>query len=236
MAEVPSPWPDVLKACRAWMAQNLGTLVDGVHLKDDTGNVVGHLYYTSSEHALIPFLIEEGVAVLYCEWIQRRHQNKGYARRLHDALIQRLDAAGYKGLLVAATDDKGHMHHTHFDQRGYRTLENMGQTKLLYLPLRQEAISIQPLEQRIAPKHEVPVEVIVFSGGFCPYEASTGILTLQVAREFGKRVILKEVQATVQNLRAYGTASGAFVNGQRLPAAAPEEAIRQAISEALGGD
>lgn len=235
MAEVPSPWPDVLQACRAWIAQNLGTLVDGVHLKDDAGNVVGHIYHTSSEHALIPFLVEPGAVVLHCEWIQRRHQGKGYARLLHNALIQRLDAEGCKGLLVAATDDEGHMHHAHFDQRGYHTLVKAGRTRLMYLPLHQETISVQPLEQRIAPAHRVPVEVTVFTGGFCPYEVSTGILALQVAREFGKRVILKQVPVTVQNLRAYGTASGVFVNGQRLPAAAPEEAIRQAISEALEG-
>jgi hypothetical protein len=112
----------------------------------------------------------------------------------------------------------------------------VGQTRLLYLPLHQEAISIEPLEQRITPTHVVPVEVIVFTGGFCPYEVLTGTLALQVAREFGKRVILNEVPATTQTLRAYGTASGVLVNGQRLPAAAPEEAIRQAISEALEGD
>jgi hypothetical protein len=106
----------------------------------------------------------------------------------------------------------------------------------MYLPLHQETISVQPLEQRIAPAHRVPVEVTVFTGGFCPYEVSTGILALQVAREFGRRVILKQVPVTVQNMRAYGTASGVFVNGQRVPAAAPEEAIRQAILEALEGD
>ena len=30
MVEVPAPWPEALHACRAWIAQNLGTLVEGL--------------------------------------------------------------------------------------------------------------------------------------------------------------------------------------------------------------
>ena len=236
MMEVPAPWPEALQACRAWIAQNLGTLVDGLHLQDEAGNIIGHVYYASSEHALIPYQVEDRVAVVYCEWIQRRHQGKGHARLLSEALINHLDDGGYKGIIVAATDDEQHMHYAHFVRRGFRPLPRAGSMRLMYHPLRQESVDVQPLELRIAPKRRHPIEVIVFTGGFCPYEASTSLLTLQVAREFGDRVILKEIAVTIENLCAYGVVGGVFINGRRtLPGGASEEAIRQAIHDALEG-
>jgi predicted GNAT family acetyltransferase len=236
MVEVPTPWPEALQACRAWIAQSLGTLVEGLHLQDDVGNVIGHVYYASSERALIPCQVEDQVAIIYCEWIQRRHQGKGYARLLSEALVRRLDDGGYKGILVAATDDEQHMCYTHFVGRGFRPLRQAGPMRLMYRPLRQESVDVQPLELRIAPKRGHPIEIIVFTGGFCPYEASTSLLTLQVAREFGDRVVLREIAVTIENVRAYGAADGVFINGRRtLPGGASEEAIRQAIHDALEG-
>jgi hypothetical protein len=79
------------------------------------------------------------------------------------------------------------------------------------------------------------VEVLVFREDFCPYEVSTSLVALQVAREFGDRVDLKEVAATVENLRTYGTVGGIWINGRRVPGGVPEEAIRRAIVDALEG-
>jgi len=235
MVEVPVPWPEALWVCRTWIAQNLGTMIEGLHLQNGAENVIGHVYYASSERALVPYRIEDGVAVIYCEWIQRRHQKKGYARLLSEALIRHLDDEGYKGILVIATDDEQHMHHTHFVRRGFRLLRQVGPMRLMYYPLRKESVDVQPLEPRIAPGPRHPTEVIVFTGGLCPYEISTSLSALHVAREFGDRVVVKEVTATIENLHTYGVISGVFINGRRvLPGGAPEEAIRRAIHDELG--
>jgi hypothetical protein len=80
------------------------------------------------------------------------------------------------------------------------------------------------------------VEVIVFAGGLCPYEAATSLVAAQVAQEFGQRVVLKEIPASREALYEYGTAMGVWVNGRRVPGGGlPEEAIRLAIREALEG-
>jgi predicted GNAT family acetyltransferase len=234
MEDVPTPWPVALQTCRAWMAQNLGDTVEGIHLQDSAGNVIGHVYYGASERALIPYQVEEQVAVVYCEWIQRRYQGQGYARLLSDALIRHLDSEGYKGILVAATDDEQCMHHSHFVQRGFRLLQQAGPLRLAYYPLRQERVEVQPIELRIRPERRRPVEIIVFAGGTCAHEVATSSSALQVAREFGNRVVLKEIATTIENLRAYGAASGVYINGRRtLPGGASEEAIRQAIRDEL---
>lgn len=235
MLETPTPWMDALDASRAWIAQNLGTAFDGFHLLDNEGMPIGHLYFALSEQALVPYRIEDRVAVLYCEWIHRRHQGKGYAQRLFDSLLNSLDSMKIKGVLVAATEDEQFMHYAHYQQRGFLLLLRAGETRLMYYPLRQERIDVQPIPIRIAPKRRHPVEVLVFTGGFCPYEVSAGLLALQVAREFGNRVLLKDVAATVENLRAYGAAGGIWINGRQIAGAAPEDAIRRAIIDALEG-
>ena len=236
MTEVPTPWPEALAVCRTWLAEKIGTVVHGLHLRDETGQVIGHLYYVLSGQALVAYEIEDGVAVVHCEWIQRRHQGKGYSRILFQALIQRLKDEGCKGILVLATDDEQHMHHRHYDQRGCIFLRQDGSLRLMYYPLAQASIAVKPLKRRIATGHRYPVEVLVFTGGLCPYEAVTSLQALQVAREFGQRVILKEIPATREALHEYGTVDGVWINGRRvIGGGLPEEAIRLAIAEALEG-
>jgi len=236
MSEVPTPWPEALEACRTWLAERVGTTIHGLHLRDAAGKVIGHLYYAFSGQALVAYEIEEGVAVVHCEWIQRQHQGKGYSRILSDALIRHLAAVGRKGILVLATDDEQHMHYRHYARRGFRMLRQDGPVRLMYHPLSQESITAEPLRRRIPAGRRFPVELLAFTGGLCPYEATTPLLAVEVAREFGQRVTVKEVPATREALYEYGTAQGVWINGRRLPGGGlPEEAIRLAIIEALEG-
>lgn len=232
--EVPTPWPEALEVCRRWLAEKVGTVVHGLHLRGAGGAVIGHLYYAFSKDALAAYEIEDGVAVVHCEWIQRRHQGQGYSHLLSEALIRRLEAEGCKGILVLATDDEQHMHYRHYARRGFRMLRQDGTVRLMFYPLGQERIAVEPLRLRIAAGRRYPVEVLVFTGGLCPYEASTSLMAAEVAREFGQRVALKEVEASREALYEYGTAQGVWINGRRLPGGGlPEVAIRLAIREAL---
>lgn len=219
MAGVPTPWPESLQACRAWLAEKMGTAVHDLHLVDADGQVGGHVYYTPAEQALIPYHVEPGAAVVHCEWAQRRHQGQGYGRLLCDSLAGRLEEEGWKGILVAATDDEDCMHYRHFACRGLRPVEQEGPMYLMYRPLHQETVHVEPIAPRIQPRHEPPVEVLAFLGGFCPYEASTALLALQVAREFGPGVVVHEVPLSAESARAYGTAGGGSTAGGCRPAA-----------------
>jgi predicted GNAT family acetyltransferase len=195
------------------------------------------MYYGFSERALIPYEIEAGVAILYCEWVQRRHQGHGYARQLFESLTERLSRQGTKGILVEASSGEEGMPYGHLFRAGFKPIEVVGARRLMYFPLAQQSVTARPLKTRIVAQDRQPVEVLAFSGGFCPCETATSLAALGVAREFGERVILKEVPITVENVRAYGTASGVYVNGRPIPDdGVPEEAIRQAIRQALERD
>jgi GNAT superfamily N-acetyltransferase len=234
MEEVPTPWPEALDACRDWIAGHLGNLVEGLHLEQPQDEVIGNLYYGFSERALIPYQAEAGVAILYCEWIQRRHQGRGYARLLFDAFTQDLSRRGYKGILAEPSAYEAGMSYEYLLGRGFKPLQDVGAKRLLYYPLAQPSIAVQPLDVRIVVRSRYPVEILAFSGGFCPCETATSMAALDVCREFGDRVVVRDVPITADSVRAYGVARGVYINGRPLPGdGLPEEAIRQAIREAL---
>lgn len=234
MAEVPTPWPAALNVCRAWVSENLGRYVEGYHVCDAGGAAIGQLYYAASERALIPYEVEPGVAVLYCEWIQRRYQGQGLGRQLFAAFEADMRAQRRKGILVEATTREDQMHYRHYLARGFTVVHEAGDRRLLYLPLNQPAVSFRPLVPSLQRRHGAPVEILILAGYLCPFETATQLLLLEVAREFGERVVIRQEPLTPETLQRYGVAYGIFINGSpKLSGVTTEEAIRQAILEEL---
>jgi GNAT superfamily N-acetyltransferase len=232
MTEVPTPWPGSLCLCRDWVTKHLGQYVEGYHLGLASGEVVGHLYFAPSEQALFPYEVEPGVEVLYCEWVQQRHQGRGLGKHLFGAFLDDVQGSGAKGILVECTDVESQMHFQHYLARGFEIAYESGHRKLLYLPLTQARVSIRPLEPRIRPRRGTPVEILIISGYMCPFEVSTEVLLREVAREYDDQVTLREVPLTPETLREYGVAKGIFINGrQKLTGGETEEQVRQAILE-----
>jgi GNAT superfamily N-acetyltransferase len=220
--------------CRDWVAQNLGKHVEGYHLQLPTGEVVGHLYYAPIERAIFPYEVESGVAVLYCDWVQRRYQGKGFGRLLFKTFVDDMERHGFKGILVETTDQEGQRHYRHYSGRGFETVLEQGHLRLLYLPISQKQINFQVLEPRIRPRQGIPVEIVVINGYLCPFDAATHLMLKQVVQEFGNQVNLEDVWLTPETLKDFGAARGIFINGRRkLFGGEPEESIRQAIAEEL---
>jgi GNAT superfamily N-acetyltransferase len=214
------------------VAKHLGQYVEGYHLDLASGEVVGHLYFAPSEQALFPYEVEPGVEVLYCEWVQQRHQGRGLGKHLFGAFLDDVQGSGAKGILVECTDVESQMHFQHYLARGFEIAYESGHRKLLYLPLTQARVSIRPLEPRIRPRRGTPVEILIISGYMCPFEVSTEVLLREVAREYDDQVTLREVPLTPETLREYGVAKGIFINGrQKLTGGETEEQVRQAILE-----
>jgi len=228
--ESPQPfWADGLALSRAWFAENLGEHVEGFHLEED-GKVIGHIYWASSEQALVPYRIEPGAAWLYCEWVQRPYQGQGYMRKLFSAFIEHLRSEGYKGVLVGATDYEGYMHRSHFAKRGFQPIEGSG--GLMYLPLTQASVRVEPLRTKVEREGRAPVEVLVIGSLFCPVGAAAVLYLRKVAAEFGDRVALKEVPAGPEALARYGVADGIFINGEpKFFGPATEAQVRAVIVE-----
>jgi GNAT superfamily N-acetyltransferase len=229
-----TPWPKAVCQCRDWVALNLGKYVEGYHLKLAAGQIVGHLYYADTERALIPYQIEPGVGVLYCDWVLKQHQGQGLGTQLFDIFVANMQAENFKGLVVEASEIEGQMYFGHYQSRGFETILQSGPRKLMYKPLSQPQIEARPLPNRIQPAKNIPVEIIIINGYACPFEAATQMLIREIAPEFGDQVILKEIWLTPETLQEYGVAKGVFINGQpTLAGGETESSIRYAIIAAL---
>ncbi len=225
-------WEEGLPLSRAWFSENLGRYVEGMHAADEAGRVVGHIYWAPSEHALVPYRLEEGAAFLYCEWVQRTSQGRGCMRLLFDAFVEELWAAGCKGILVDGTEIEGYMHRRHFEKRGFRPL---GEGLPMYLPLHQETVRVEPLAPRIPTGRMAPVDILIIGSCFCPVGATTVLYLRRVAEEFPGQVVLREVPAGREALEEYGVADGIFVNGRTcFFAPTPEAQVRETIRREIG--
>ncbi|MBC7093787.1 GNAT family N-acetyltransferase [Candidatus Bipolaricaulota bacterium] len=212
--ESPRPfWADGLELSQRWFAENLGKQVEGFHLEEG-GKVIGHIYWAPSERALVPYRAEPGVAWLYCEWVQWAYRGRGCMRALFSTFLEHLKAEGYKGILVGATDYEGYMHHSHFERRGFQTIKGSNGARLMFLPLGQASVKVEPLKAKVACEGIAPVEVLVIGSLFCPVGAAAVLYLRKVAAEFGDQVILKEVPAGLEALASYGVADGIFINGE----------------------
>ncbi|NOX44146.1 MAG: GNAT family N-acetyltransferase [Caldiserica bacterium] len=235
--ESPRPfWADGLGLSRSWFAENLGAHVEGVHVEEE-GEVIGHIYWAPSERALVPYRTEPGVAWIYCEWIKRPHQGRGYMRALFSAFVEYLKGEGYKGVLVGATDYEGYMHYSHFAKRGFRVIQEGDGGKLMYLPLARETVEVEPLVPRIPVEGKAPVELFVVGSRFCPVGAATVLYLRKVAAEFGDRVSMVEVPAGPEALARYGVADGIYLNGMPVFfGPVTEEQVRAVIEGALSSE
>jgi hypothetical protein len=233
--ESPIPfWADGLSLSRDWFAENLGKHIAGFHLEDERSNVIGHIYWAPSDQALTPYDIEDGVAYIYCDWVQRQHRVKGGMRLLFQEFIEFLHSQGYKGILVDGTEFEGYMHYQHFIKRGFQVIRESNGSKLLYYPLSQASIGVKPITTRIAEGAEAEIEVLVIGSHFCPVGASAVLAVRKVAQEIGELVSVKEVPASREVIIQYGVADGIFINGKaKFFGPVKENQVRKAIEEEL---
>ncbi len=233
--ESPRPfWAAGLSLSRQWFADQLGRAVEGFHLLDNAGAVIGHLYWAPGQQSLAPYRFQGKVAYEYCEWVQREFQGQGGMRMLFDAFLEHLHSEGYQALLVDGTQIEGYMHADHFRKRGFRPMGEADEAGLLVLPLTSDAIHVEPLETRLPPPR-APVDILVIGSLFCPVGAYTVRALRKLAQQLPPRVRLQEIPASREAIEQYGVADGIFINGQpRFFGPVTESQIRQTLEKELG--
>jgi len=233
MMEVPqgASWAEALPESREWFRKNWGKHVEGYHLQDN-GNVVGHVYFVSSEKAILPFEVEPKVAFIYCTEMLKAYMRRGFGKMMLDQVKSDLRKQGFKGILVDATDFQEYMHYSHFAKQGFKIIREHGPFKLMYYPLNQETVQVQPLELNYKPSKD-KVEVTLFKMFFCPVAAYMHHLIKNVAQTFGDKVKIVEIEATIQTAKKYGT-TDPLINGKlKLLGPASEQDVRKAIQEEI---
>ena len=78
------------------------------------------------------------------------------------------------------------------------------------------------------------VEVTLFKNFFCPVGVSMHYKVMEVAKTFGDKVKIVEIEATEETLEKYGAVDGILINGKRkIMGPVSEEEIRKAIQEEI---
>ncbi len=233
--ESPTPfWAEGLPLSRSWFAECLMKQIHGFHLEEDHRKVIGHIYWAFSDQALVPYEIESGVAYMYCNWVQRQYRGMGGMSMLFQEWIEFLKAQQSKGILVDGTQIEGYMHYRHFLKLGFEVIREWNGGKLLYYPLAQAAVQVEPMATKISKSSASEVEVLVIGSRFCPVGSSALLSLRKVAKEFGERVVIQEIPASRETIHRYGVADGIFINGKpKFFGPVRENQVRQAIEEAL---
>jgi thiol-disulfide isomerase/thioredoxin len=230
MTEVPPgvSWGEALPESREWFKNNLGEHVEGYHLLDGE-RVVGHVYYATSERALIPYEIEPKVACVYCTEMLKDYLNKGYGKIMFDYMKGDLEKQGSKGIMIPATDLKEWMHFELFLKQGFKVVkEHPPFYKVMYLSISKEDVSIKVVDLNYTPLKD-KVEVTLFNNFFCPVGVYMHHLIKKVAQNYGDKVKIVELESTLENVRKYGTTEP-LINGKiKLPGPASEEDVKKAI-------
>lgn len=233
--EAPIPfWEDGLPMCRDWLSENLGRHIEGLHLEDENGTVIGHIYWAPSNQALAPYEIEEGAAYIYCDWVQEQYRAKGGAHILFQELVDLLRRKSYKGILVDGTDFEGYMYFGHYLKRGFQVIRESEGSRLMYYPLKKASVEVKPLPMKIPKPGSSTVEILVIGAHICPVGASAVLAVRKVAQELGGRVVVREIPSSREIIAKYGVAYGFFINGKaKFFGPVSETQVRQAIEEEL---
>lgn len=224
-------WENFVPQSQQWLRDNLGKHVEGYHLLQRE-DVIGHIYYAPADKALVTFKTEPRVAIIFCVWLERKHRGKGYGRQLFDAFKEEMRKQGYKGILVDTTDFPDFMHHSHFEKQGFRVIKEHGAFKFMYFPIIKDKVAVTPIELKYKPGGK-KVEVTMFNNFFCPVGVAMYHKIKKVAKTFGDKVKIVEIEATKETLEKYGT-HDVLINGKiKLMGPASEEKIRKAIQEEI---
>ncbi len=224
-------WAEALPDSKEWFKNNLGKHIEGYHLLDKN-RTVGHIYYTTSEKALVPYEIEPQVACVYCTEMLRDYMHKGFGKMMFDHAKDDLRKRGFKGIIVPATDFKEWMHYELFLKQGFTVVKERNPYKIMYFPLTKESVTVKLLDLNYTPSKD-KVEVTLFKNFFCPVGAYMYHLIKKVAQSFGDKVKIVEIEASLENVRRYGT-SDPLINGKiKLWGPTSEEGVKKAIQEEI---
>ncbi|MBS7614915.1 hypothetical protein KEJ18_04205 [Candidatus Bathyarchaeota archaeon] len=222
-------WIKYLPDAREWLKANLGTCIEGYHLLDGD-NVVGLVYWARSENALMPFIVEPGVACIYCSELLSRYKHKGNGRLMMDYVKSDLKQQGFKGILVPATDLEVYMFYKDFQKQGFKIIKEHPPIKVMYYPLKKENIEVSIVDLKYEPSTD-KVEVTLFRNFMCPVNASMYHMIKEVAERFGDKVKIVELDATLETVRKFGTTDPLISGKMKFWGPVSEKTVESAIQE-----
>ena len=204
---------------------------------DGRGTVGGMIQYLPIEESTVD---GEGLYFVPCIWVHGHKQGRGdfQGRGMGQALLVAAEedarALGAKGMAAWGLWLPFWMKASWFKKHGYRAVDRDGIASLLWKPFTADARPPRWFRRTAKPLELTAgrVNVTCFVNGWCTVGNLNAERAIRMAREFGDRVVVREIDTSEHHTVAeWGLADAVFLDGKRLMTGPPvtAERIRKAI-------
>lgn len=207
---------------------------------DDRGTVGGMIQYGPIENVAID---GSGLTYIYCIWVHGHRRGRGNFQRrgmgsgLLEAAEEDARGLGAKGIVAWGLALPLFMRASWFKRHGYIEVDRAGLLRLLWKPFSDRAVPPRWLGPKKRPEGR-PDRVVVtcLQNGWCPAGNLACERAKRAAKEFGDRVIVREIDAFEREVGlAWGASDALFIDQEQVRTGPPPSyaRVRRTIAKAV---
>ena len=210
---MPDPEPE-LDLARSFIAQNLGTTIDGV-IGISGGGVNGIAFYSALHRSPVPVETDKKVSVIHCVHVAKTARRSGLGRSMVDHIKRK--SQKYAGVLVLARedDDEHFMHYIHFERMKFKTIESINGIRYMYHPTTRTQIKITPIEIKYQPSGN-KLDLAICNFDYCPCWIRMSRELRKAASEFDDKVGTSLMDMNREESEKCGIGMNYLINGKPM--------------------
>jgi N-acetylglutamate synthase-like GNAT family acetyltransferase len=207
---------------------------------NDDNVLAGFIQYMPVEYSIIE---GKDIYFIHCIWIHGHTlgrgnlQGQGMGPELLKAAEEDVRQIGVKGIAAWGLSMPYWMNAAWFEKYGFQKCDEDGMSILVWKPFSEDAIAPKWMRQKKAPEiHPDKITISLFNYGWCPSQNVNYERTLQIAKEFGDKVIIQEYDTKDRTvMEEWGLSDALFVDDEMIANGPPlsSQSIRELIEKHL---
>ncbi len=208
--------------------------------RHDSGVIAGMIQYFPVEFSWV-----EGKDLYFigCIWVHGHKQGhgnfqkQGMGKAMLKAAEEDAKQLGAKGMVAWGVPLPVWMKAAWFKKQGYKPVDSKGflGEVLLWKPFAEDAVPPKWIDKKKKPEQvNGKVKVTCVSNGWCPAMNLSHLRAKEVAKEFGDKVVLEEVNTLERSaLEEWGATDVLFIDGKKVNTGPPptKEKLRKKIAK-----
>jgi N-acetylglutamate synthase and related acetyltransferases len=198
---------------------------------DDNNLPCGMIQYVPIEHSMFE---GENLYVILCIWVhghkkgQGNQQHKGIGSELLKAAEQDCRQLGTNGMTAWGLIIPVFMRASWFKRKGYKVADKRGMMRLLWKPLKDEALAPRFMNRIKTPaKAEDKVSIDIFCNGWCPVQNMGYERVKRAAQEFPQQTVINEYFTTNRNIvKEWGIFDSLYIDGKEIQLGPPPSYLK----------
>lgn len=181
---------------KAWLKERFK---DGLVFKRLDARAKVLIEYIPASHAWTP-IEADGYMHINCFWVSGQYKGKGYANILLEECIKDAKEKGMLGLTVIASKTKRPFlsDSKYLVYKGFKVADEAAPFfTLYYLPFSSEA-PIPSFKECAKQQIIEEAEMVLYYTNQCPFAEKYATLICQIAKEYGRKMMIHKIQTTEQ--------------------------------------